>query len=263
MSGHSRHEAYFLCKRGVVIVTDQFSRSRILLGTEAMDKLRDSRVAIFGIGGVGSYAAEALVRCGIGHFILIDSDTVSRTNINRQIHATTITVGQRKTAVMAERMRAINPAAEIRELNDFYTPDNHDGFFAPELGRIDYIVDAIDTVRSKIDLICEADKRGIPIISSMGAGNKLNPAALEVADIYDTSVCPLARALRHRLKKAGIKRLKVVYSREIPLKPQCIEGEMEEKSPGQTAPGSVSFVPSVAGLIAASEVVKDLCGIKA
>ena len=235
---------------------DQFSRTRILLGNEAMDRLAGSRVAVFGVGGVGSYAAEALARCGVGSFLLVDSDEVSLTNVNRQIHATLYTVGQSKTRVMAERMRSINPAVEIEEINEFYLPENHDLFFR---GRLDYIVDAIDTVKSKIDLIAEADRRGIPIISSMGAGNKLNPAQLEVSDIYKTSVCPLARALRQKLKKLGIRKLKVVYSREEPLKPMEIEGHTEVAAASRhTVPGSVSFVPSVAGLIAASEVVKDL-----
>lgn len=237
---------------------NQFSRTRILLGNEALEKLADSRVAVFGVGGVGSYAAEALVRCGIGHFVLVDNDEISITNVNRQIHATMQTVGRCKTRVMAERMRSINPAVEIQEINEFYLPENHDLFFE---GRIDYIVDAIDTVKSKIDLILEADRRQIPIISSMGAGNKLNPAELEVSDIYSTSVCPLARALRQKLKKLGIRKLKVVYSREEPLKPLVLEGHTEEPSGSRhTLPGSVSFVPSVAGLIAASEVVKDLVG---
>ena len=229
---------------------DQFSRTRILLGNEAMDRLAGARVAVFGVGGVGSYAAEALVRCGVGSFVLVDSDEVSLTNVNRQIHATLHTVGQSKTRVMAERMRSINPAVEIEEINEFYLPENHDLFFR---GRLDYIVDAIDTVKSKIDLIAEADRRGIPIISSMGAGNKLNPAQLEVSDIYKTSVCPLARAIRQKLKKLGIRKLKVVYSREEPLKPMEVAAASRH-----TVPGSVSFVPSVAGLIAASEVVKDL-----
>lgn len=242
---------------------DQFSRSRILLGVDAMDKLADSRVMIFGVGGVGSYVAEGLARCGVGHFILVDSDTVSLTNINRQIHATTKTVGQPKTSVMASRMRDINPNVDIREIASFYLPDNSDLFFKEEYGRIDYIVDAIDTVKSKIDLAVEAQKRQIPIISSMGAANKLNPAMLEVSDIYKTTVCPLARAMRQKLKKLGVKKLKVVYSMEEPLKLQYIEGQMEKPAGSKyTTPGSVSFVPSVAGMIAASEVVKDICGIK-
>ena len=242
---------------------DQFSRSRILLGEAAMEKLANSRVMIFGIGGVGSYVAEGLVRCGVGHFVLVDSDTVSLTNINRQIHATTKTVGQQKTAVMAARMRDINPDVEIREINEFYLPDNNELFFSPEFGKIDYVVDAIDTVKSKIDLAVEATRRGIPIISSMGAANKLNPAMLEVSDIYKTTVCPLARAMRQKLKKLGVRKLKVVYSKEEPLKLQYIEGQMEKPAGSKyTTPGSMSFVPSVAGMIAASEVAKDLCGIK-
>ena len=240
---------------------DQFSRTRILLGNAAMERLAGARVAVFGVGGVGSYAAEALVRCGVGSFVLVDSDDVSLTNVNRQIHATLDTVGQCKTSVMAERMRSINPGVEIQEINEFYLPENHDLFFG---GRIDYIVDAIDTVKSKIDLIVEADRRGIPIISSMGAGNKLNPAQLEVSDIYKTSVCPLARALRQKLKKLGVRKLKVVYSKEEPLKPMVIEGHTEESAGSRhTVPGSVAFVPSVAGLIAASEVVKDLVKARA
>lgn len=238
---------------------DQFSRSRILLGREAMEKLAFSRVAIFGVGGVGSSVAEGLARCGIGKFILVDSDNISLTNINRQLHATILTVGMSKTKVMAERMKAINPKVEIQEFNEFYLPENKQLFWDADFGQIDYIVDAIDTVTSKIDLIVEATKRGIPIISSMGTGNKLNPAQLEVTDIYKTSVCPLARVLRQKLKMLGVKRLKVVYSKEEPLKPQPIEGEVELKA-GRITPGSMSFVPSVAGMIAASEVVKDLCG---
>lgn len=241
---------------------DQFSRTRSLLGREAMERLAASRVAVFGVGGVGSYAAEALARCGIGHFVLVDNDVISITNVNRQIHATMDTVGRSKTEVMAERMRAINSAVEIQEIREFYLPENHAEFFA---GRLDYIVDAIDSVRSKLDLIVEADRRQIPVISSMGTGNKLNPAALEVADIYDTSVCPLARVMRQKLKKLGIRGLKVVYSREEPLKPQFMAEDMEDVKDmafaGHMAPGSVSFVPSVAGLIAAGEVVKDLCRI--
>lgn len=241
---------------------DQFSRSRILLGEEAMEMLADSRVAIFGIGGVGSYVAEGLVRCGVGHFVLVDSDDISLTNVNRQIHATLKTVGQKKTAVMAQRMRDINPAVEIKECDEFYLPENHDLFFSSDFGKINYIVDAIDTVTAKIDLVLEADRRHIPIISSMGAGNKLNPAALEVSDIYKTSVCPLARVMRQKLKKLGIKKLKVVYSKEVPRQPQVIAGQMESPVASRhTTPGSVSFVPSVAGLIIAGEVVKDITGV--
>lgn len=238
---------------------NQFSRSQVLLGEAAMEKLSASRVAIFGIGGVGSYAVEALARSGVGHFVLIDNDVISLTNVNRQLHATMDTIGRSKTQVMAERIRSINPEAEVREINEFYLPENHDLFFTD---RLDYIVDAIDTVTGKLDLVQEAEKRGIPIISSMGAGNKLNPADFEVADIYQTSVCPLARVMRQKLKKLGIKKLKVVYSKEEPIKAQA-PAEETAGSTGRDAlrrsvPGSIAFVPSVVGLMAASEVVKDL-----
>lgn len=240
---------------------NQFSRSQVLLGEAAMEKLSASRVAIFGIGGVGSYTVEALARSGVGHFVLIDNDTISLTNVNRQLHATLDTVGRSKTQAMAERIRSINPEAEIQEINEFYLPENHDQFFQEKL---DYIVDAIDTVTAKIDLVLEAEKRGIPIISSMGAGNKLNPAAFQVADIYQTSVCPLARVMRQKLKKLGIKKLKVVYSREEPIKAQApveeAAGSTGRDANRRSVPGSMAFVPSVAGLIAASEVVKDLVG---
>lgn len=240
---------------------NQFSRSQVLLGEAAMEKLSASRVAIFGIGGVGSYTVEALARSGVGHFVLIDNDRISLTNVNRQLHATLDTVGRSKTQAMAERIRSINPEAEIQEINEFYLPENHDQFFKEKL---DYIVDAIDTVTAKIDLVLEAEKRGIPIISSMGAGNKLNPAAFQVADIYQTSVCPLARVMRQKLKKLGIKKLKVVYSREEPIKAQApaeeAAGSTGRDANRRSVPGSMAFVPSVAGLIAASEVVKDLVG---
>lgn len=240
---------------------NQFSRSQVLLGEAAMEKLSASRVAIFGIGGVGSYTVEALARSGVGHFVLIDNDTISLTNVNRQLHATLDTVGRSKTQVMAERIRSINPEAEIQEINEFYLPENHDQFFQEKL---DYIVDAIDTVTAKIDLVLEAEKRGIPIISSMGAGNKLNPADFQVADIYQTSVCPLARVMRQKLKKLGIKKLKVVYSQEEPIKAQApaeeAAGSTGRDANRRSVPGSMAFVPSVAGLIAASEVVKDLVG---
>lgn len=240
---------------------NQFSRSQVLLGEAAMEKLSASRVAIFGIGGVGSYTVEALARSGVGHFVLIDNDTISLTNVNRQLHATLDTVGRSKTQAMAERIRSINPEAEIQEINEFYLPENHDQFFKEKL---DYIVDAIDTVTAKIDLVLEAEKRGIPIISSMGAGNKLNPADFQVADIYQTSVCPLARVMRQKLKKLGIKKLKVVYSQEEPIKAQApaeeAAGSTGRDANRRSVPGSMAFVPSVAGLIAASEVVKDLVG---
>lgn len=237
----------------------RFERTELLLGEAALAKISDSRVAVFGVGGVGSFTVEALARCGIGHFLLIDNDVVSISNINRQLHALTSTVGQYKTRLMAERIKEINPKAVVETIEDFYLPEKRDKFFK---GKIDYIVDAIDTVTAKIDLAVQADRMGIPIISSMGAGNKLNPAAFEVSDIYKTSVCPLARVMRQKLKKLGVKRLKVVYSREEPIKPKKKSGETGSASYGaskKAVPGSVSFVPSVAGLIAASEVVKDLC----
>lgn len=226
------------------------------MGKAALTKLSDSRIAVFGIGGVGSYTVEALARCGVGHFLLIDNDTVSISNINRQIHALTDTVGQYKTKVMARRIEAINPQAVVDTIEDFYLPENRDKFF---VGKLDYIVDAIDTVTAKLDLVVQSDERHIPIISSMGAGNKLNPTELEVADIYKTSVCPLARVMRQKLRKLGIKKLKVVYSKEEPLGHQEVEQAPEAPAGKNSVPGSVSFVPSVAGLIIASEVVKDLC----
>ncbi|WP_027405805.1 ThiF family adenylyltransferase [Anaerovibrio sp. RM50] len=237
----------------------RFGRTELLLGEAALTKMSGSRVVIFGVGGVGSYTVEALARCGIGHFLLIDNDVVSVSNINRQLHALTSTVGLFKTRLMAERIKEINPKAVVETIEDFYLPDNRDKFFK---GKIDYIVDAIDTVTAKIDLAVQADKMGVPIISSMGAGNKLNPTEFEVSDIYKTSVCPLARVMRQKLKKLGVKKLKVVYSKEEPIKPKRTSGETDDASNGasqKAVPGSVSFVPSVAGLIVASEVVKDLC----
>ena len=234
-------------------MTDAFSRTRLLLGEDGLAKLAAARVAVFGIGGVGSFAAEALCRAGIGHFLLVDSDAVDVSNINRQIHATTRTVGQKKTDVMRARMLEINPAADVRAKCEFYEPDRAEAFFTEPL---DYIVDAVDTVTAKISLVVEAEKRSIPIISAMGAGNKLDPTRFEVADIYKTSVCPLAKVMRKELKKRGIPRLKVVYSKEPPLRPDASEPEDTRRQ----TPGSVSFVPSVAGLILAGEVVRDLLG---
>ena len=236
-------------------MTEAFSRTKLLLGEDGLAKLAKARVAVFGIGGVGSFAAEALCRAGIGHFLLVDSDTIDVSNINRQIHATTRTVGQKKTDVMRARMLEINPAADIRANCVFYAPDLAEMFFGEPL---DYIIDAVDTVTAKISLVMEAGKRDIPIISAMGAGNKLDPTRFEVADIYKTSVCPLAKVMRKELKKRGIPRLKVVYSKEPPLRPAIPEAENAR----QQTPGSVSFVPSVAGLILAGEVVRDLLGVK-
>ena len=230
---------------------NRFERTELLLGKDAMDILEKSHVAIFGIGGVGGYVCEALARSGVGHFDLIDNDTVSITNINRQIIALDSTVGKAKTEVMKERILQINPNAVVEIHNCFYLPDTRDKF---DFTKYDYVVDAVDTVTAKIDIIMACDQYHIPIISAMGAGNKLNPAAMEVADIYQTSMCPLAKVMRRELKKRGIKRLKVVYSKEKPLVPAS-NGEKKGNAP---VPGSVSFVPSVTGLIMASEVIKDL-----
>ncbi len=236
-------------------MTDAFSRTRLLLGGDGLAKLAAARVAVFGIGGVGSFAAEALCRSGIGHFLLVDSDAVDISNLNRQIHATIKTVGQKKTDVMRARMLEINPAADVRTRCEFYEPDHAEAFFDEPL---DYIVDAVDTVTAKISLVVEAGKRNIPIVSAMGAGNKLDPTRFEVTDIYRTSVCPLAKVMRKELKKRGVPRLKVVYSKEPPLRSSAPETGDTRRQP----PGSVSFVPSVAGLFLAGEVVRDLLGVK-
>jgi len=246
---------------------NEFSRTQLLLGEDAMEKLKNSTVAIFGIGGVGSYVAEALARCGVGSFVLFDDDKVCLTNINRQLIATRKTIGRKKVEVMAERIMDINPEAKVKTNECFYMPDNADEY---DFTKYDYIVDAVDTVTAKLELIVRANAANVPIMSSMGAGNKLDPTKFEVADIYKTSMDPLAKVMRHELKKRGIKKLKVVYSKEEPITPLDDE-EMSCKSncicpPGTTRkctdrraiPGSVSFVPSVAGLIIAGEVVKDI-----
>lgn len=233
---------------------DQFSRTELLLGKEGMEKLRNSHVAVFGIGGVGGHAAEALARSGIGALDLIDSDVVSVTNINRQIIATLDKVGRYKVDVMKERIAVINPEAQVTAYRKFFLPENSDEF---DFTQYDYIVDAVDTVSAKIELVMKAQVAGVPVICSMGAGNKLDPTAFEVADIYETSVCPLARVMRTELRKRGVKKLKVVYSKEPPITPLPSEEECGKR----TVPGSMAFVPSAAGLIIAGEVVKDLCGI--
>lgn len=247
---------YTLNSEGVKM-PDMFLRTQMLLGKEAMEKLGKSRVAVFGIGGVGGYVCEALVRSGVGKFELIDSDKVDITNINRQIIATTKTIGMYKTDVMKERMLDINPNAEITVRNCFFLPDNANEF---PFENYDYIVDAVDTVSAKIGLVIEAQKKNIPIISCMGAGNKLDGSQFKVSDIFKTKMCPLAKVMRTELKKRGVKKLKVVYSEEKPLKP--IAGVLQDNENKGTArravPGSVAFVPSVAGLIIAGEVVKDL-----
>lgn len=234
-------------------MADQFSRSEMLLGSDAMKKLNNSHVAVFGIGGVGSYTVEALARCGIGELTLVDNDTVSVTNINRQIIALHSTVGELKVEVAKNRVLDINPKINIHTLAAFFTGDNKDDI---DFTEFDYVVDAIDTVSGKIALVECCQKAGVPIISSMGTGNKLDPTAFEVSDIFKTSVCPLAKVMRHELKKRGIKKLKVVYSKE---EPKTHKGETDEKPQGRRSiPASVSFVPSVAGLIIAGEVIKDL-----
>ena len=230
---------------------DRFSRTEMLIGNDALVKLRNSRVAVFGIGGVGGYIAEALVRAGVGALDLIDNDTVSESNINRQIIALTSTVGMLKTEVMEKRLLDINPEAEIRCINKFVLPENIDEF---NFSAYSYVADAIDTVSGKLAIIEKAYSEGIPVISSMGTGNKLDPTKFEITDIYKTSVCPLARVMRYELKKRGVKKLKVLYSKEEPVKPSV--AEINEK--GKAIPGSISFVPPAAGLIVASEIIKDL-----
>ena len=252
---------------------DQFARTQLLLGQEAMERLYQKQVAVFGIGGVGGYVCEALVRSGVGAFDLIDSDTVSLTNLNRQIIATRKTLGQYKVDVMRDRMLEINPEVRVRVHKCFFLPENADEF---PFGEYDYVVDAVDTVTAKIELILRAQKENVPIISAMGAGNKLDAGRLKIADIYETSVCPLAKVMRRELKKRGVEHLKVVYSDEEPIRP--LEGKFgtdadslgfsedglgfsgEGKTGGsrRSVPGSTAFVPAVAGLLIAGEIVRDL-----
>ncbi len=241
-------------------MTDRFSRTEMLLGSDAMDKLRNARVAVFGLGGVGGYIVEALARSGVGALDIIDNDTVSITNLNRQIVAVEGTVGMPKTEAAKMRIMQINPDCKVTAYNTFYMPENSSDF---DFTKYDYIADAIDTVTAKIELVMNADRCGTPIISSMGTGNKLNPAELEVADIYKTSVCPLARIMRYELKRRGIKKLKVVYSKEMPIVPTGAAAEKcrAESSGKKNVPGSVAFVPAAAGMIIASEIVKDICSV--
>ena len=228
-----------------------FEREEWLIGKEALDKLGEARVALFGVGGVGSYAAEALARGGVGHIELIDNDTVSVTNINRQLCALHSTVGRPKVSVVVERLRDINPDIEVTERQEFFLPENADAF---DFTRYDYVIDAIDTVSGKIAIIECAAAAGVPVISCMGTGNKLDPTAFKVADISKTSVCPLARVMRRELKNRGISHVKVVYSEEIARRSEGVDGR------GRPLPASISFVPSVAGLIAASEAIKTIIG---
>ena len=249
----------------------QFARTQLLLGPEAMEKLAHSRVAVFGVGGVGGYVCEALARSGVGAFDLIDDDKVCLTNINRQIIATRKTIGKYKTEVMRERILDINPSADIRVYKCFFLPENADEF---PFDEYDYVVDAVDTVTAKIELVMKAQEKGVRIVSSMGAGNKLDASAFRVADIYKTKVCPLAKVMRRELKKRGVKKLKVVYSEEkasTPLEDEsiscrsncvCPPGTEHKCTDRRAIPGSVAFVPPVAGLIIAGEVIKDLCEIK-
>lgn len=225
-----------------------FDRMELLFGQDAMARLREARVAVFGVGGVGGYTAEALVRSGVGAVDLVDFDTVSETNINRQIAALHSTVGRYKVDVMRERMLDINPDCRINARRCFYLPETAGGF---DFTEYSYVADCVDTVTAKISLVMRAEECGVPIISSMGAGNKISPERFEVADIYETSVCPLARVMRRELKKRGVTGLKVVYSREQPV---CPSGD------GQSILGSTAFVPSVAGLILAAEIIKDIAG---
>lgn len=230
---------------------NQFSRTELLIGKEGLEKLKSSKVAVFGIGGVGSYAVEALARAGAGNFVLIDNDVVSETNINRQLIALHSTVGKSKVEVAKERILDINPNAKVETKQIFYTPEST-GIIDDS---IDYIVDAIDTVSSKIDLVIKAKELDIPIISCMGTGNKLDASRLEISDISKTSVCPLAKVMRKELRSRGINKLKVLYSKEEPMK---VFVDDESDTTKKSVPGSISFVPSVAGLLIAGEVIKDL-----
>ena len=250
---------------------NQFSRTQLLIGPEGLEKLAKSRVAVFGIGGVGGYTVEALARSGIGALDLIDDDRVCLTNLNRQLHATRKTIGRYKVDVAEERILDINPDCKVRTYKTFYMPDTASQF---DFREYDYIVDAIDTVTGKLQLITQARDAGTPIISSMGAGNKMDPTAFEVADIYETSVCPLAKVIRKECRKRGIDSLKVVYSKEMPVRPLedmsiscrqnciCPPGTARKCTERRDIPGSTAFVPSVVGLIIAGEVVKDLAGFR-
>ncbi len=249
---------------------NQFSRTQLLLGQDGMDRLANARVAVFGVGGVGGFTVEALARSGVGAIDLIDDDKVCLTNINRQIIALRSTVGKYKVDVAAERLRDINQNIQVNTYKTFYMPDTAHQF---DFSQYDYVVDAIDTITGKLELVMQAHKAGTPIICSMGAGNKLDPTAFRVADIYKTSVDPLARVMRHELRKRGIKKLKVVYSEEQPMRPVddmasscrtnciCPPGAARKCTERRDIPGSNAFVPSVVGLIIAGEVIKDLSGV--
>lgn len=249
---------------------NQFSRTQLLIGADAIKKLSESRVAVFGIGGVGGYVCEALVRSGVGHFDLVDDDKVCLTNLNRQILATRKTVGKYKAEVMAERMLEINPDADIRIHKCFFLPENADDF---PFDEYDYVIDAVDTVTAKLELIMRCKEKNVPVISAMGAGNKLDAGQMKIADIYETSVCPLARVMRHELRKRGVRSLKVVYSDEQPIRPIedmsiscrshciCPPDAKHKCTERRDIPGSTAFVPAVAGLLIAGEVVRDICRV--
>jgi tRNA A37 threonylcarbamoyladenosine dehydratase len=246
-----------------VKMSEYFTRTELLIGKDAVEKLKNSSVLIFGLGGVGSYICESLVRAGIGHMTIVDNDTVNESNINRQIIATTKTIGRLKTEVMTERLKEINPDIDVKAFTFFYLPENADKI---DFSKYNYIIDAIDTITAKIDIIIRAKKLNIPVISCMGTGNKINPLELKVSDIFKTDTDPIAKVLRKKLKENNIKDLKVVYSKETPIKPKDvkqddnIESDADdiERPRKRITPGSISFVPSVAGLLIASEVVKDL-----
>lgn len=231
-----------------------FSREELLIGKDAIEILKNSRVAVFGVGGVGGFVVEVLARCGVGTIDVIDNDVVAPSNINRQIIATADTIGQEKVNVVEQRIKSINPNAVVNKHRCFFLPETAKDF---DFTRFDYVVDAIDTVSGKIEIILQAKKAGVPVISCMGAGNKLDPTAFVVTDIYKTSVCPLARVMRQKLKKLGVQDLKVVYSTEKAMKPNYPPDMPPQR---KAAPGSVAFVPSVAGIITGGEVIKDLIG---
>ncbi len=247
---------------------NQFSRTELLIGKESIERLNNAKVAIFGIGGVGSFVVESLARAGVQNFIIVDDDKVCLTNLNRQIIATYKTIGKYKVDVAKERILDINPKANVETYKEFFMPDSKE--ILDE--SVSYVVDSVDTVTAKIELVMRANKLNIPIISSMGTGNKLDPTRFEVTDIYKTSVCPLAKVMRKELKARGIKKLKVVYSKEVPIKPKetdeiscknhcvCPPGTKRKCTEKNQIPGSISFVPSVAGLIIAGEVIKDIIG---
>ena len=248
------------------MLQQSLSRTELLIGKDALDKLAKSKVMVFGVGGVGSFTVEALARAGVGNLILVDDDTVCLTNLNRQIHATYKTISKNKVEVMKERVLSVNRNCNVETIQVFVTPDNLEEIIPDD---VDYVVDAIDTVSAKIALAVYCEQKGIKLMSSMGTGNKLNPAEFKVADIYNTKVCPLAKVMRYELRKRGVKKLKVVYSEEMPRKPKvedvvtcktgCVcTGGTKKCSAKRQIPGSVSFVPPVAGMIIASEVVKDL-----